>query len=245
MARTPPQVVRHLDAADLADRAAARLLSSLIRFQADGRVAQLCLTGGRIALRIYARLAELVTDSDLDPGRLELWWGDERFVPTDDPHRNAGPTLATFAGRFVLDPARTHPMPAADGVVDAAVSATTYAKELGDTRFDLCLLGVGPDGHVASIFPGHPSEEGSTQSVIGVSDSPKPPAERISLTVPALSHSGEVWFLVSGRDKAKAVRNALAGDEKLPAARVHGEEATVWLVDRDAASLLPYFECSL
>lgn len=240
-----PTVVRYRDAEDLANQTASRLLQALIGYQADGRVAQLCLTGGRIALRIYARLAELVVGSELDPARLELWWGDERYLPTDDPDRNAGPTLATLAGRFPLDPARTHPMPAADGLIDAAAGAATYAKELADTRFDLVLLGMGEDGHVAALFPDHPSSEPTTQTVIGVSDSPRPPSEQISLTVPALSRAGQVWFLVSGREKAASLRRALAGDLSLPAARVHGEEATFWLVDQAAASELPYFECSV
>ena len=106
---------RYADPPSLAAGAARRLLQRLIQLQADGRVAQLCLTGGRIANRVYAELGTLIEGSDLDPGRLELWWGDERFLPTDDPLRNAGPTLVVMAGRFPLDPARTHPMPAADG----------------------------------------------------------------------------------------------------------------------------------
>lgn len=242
---TQPTVVRYRDAEELANRAAERLLHALIAYQSEERVAQLCLTGGRIALQIYARLAELVVGSELDPARLELWWGSERFLPTDDPDRNAGPTLATLAGRFPLAPSRTHPMPAADGVIDAGAGAATYAKELGDTRFDLVLLGMGEDGHIASLFPDHPSGDPSTQTVIGVSDSPLPPSERISLTVNALSRSGQVWFLVSGTEKATSLRQALAGDQRLPAARVHGEEATVWLVDQAAAKELPYFECSV
>lgn len=245
MSEVQPQVVRHADATDLADRAAARLLGTLVGLQADGGVAQVCLTGGRIAMAVYARFGELVAGSELDPSRLELWWGDERFVPTDDPERNAGPTLALLARHFQLDPARTHPMPSADGVVDAAASANTYAKELGDTTFDLCLLGMGPDGHVASIFPDHASGEPTTQPVIGVSDSPKPPPERISLTIPAINQSGEVWFLVSGTEKADALSRSLAGDTSLPAARVAGRDRTLWLVDQDAATELPYFDCRL
>ncbi len=245
MSGAQPQVVRHADPEDLADRAAARLLATLVELQADGRVAQLCLTGGRIALELYRRLGELVSGSELDPARLELWWGDERFLPTDDPERNAGPALALLARHFPLDPARTHPMPSADGVVDAAASAATYAKELGETRFDLCLLGMGPDGHVASIFPDHPSSEPTTQSVIGVSDAPKPPPERISLTVPTLNTSREVWFVVSGAEKANALVRALAGDTTLPAGRVAGQERTLWLVDQAAAEQLPYFDCTL
>jgi len=230
MSSGQPQVVQHRDADDLADRGAERLLAKLIDLQSDGHVAQLCLTGGRIALSLYARLGELVAGSELDPTRLELWWGDERFLPTD---------------HFTLDSGRTHPMPSADGVVDAGASAATYAKELGETRFDLCLLGMGPDGHVASIFPNHVSSEITTQSVIGVSDAPKPPAERISLTIQALSNSEEVWFLVSGREKAPALARALAGDTDLPAGRVTAYGRTLWLVDQDSAAELPYFDCAM
>jgi 6-phosphogluconolactonase len=243
MTSAQPQVMRHADAVDLADRTAARLLATLVELQADGRIAQVCLTGGRIAHAIYARLGELVAGSPLDPSRLELWWGDERFLPTDDADRNAGPTLALLARHFQLDPARTHPMPSADGVIDAGASAATYAKELGDTRFDLCLLGMGPDGHVASIFPNHPSGDPTTQPVIGVSDAPKPPPERISLTIPRLNESDQVWFLVSGAEKSNALARSLAGDTSLPAARVAGRDRTLWLVDQAAASELPYFDC--
>ncbi|MFT4110180.1 6-phosphogluconolactonase [Propionicimonas sp.] len=238
-----PQVVRYADADELGRSAAVRLLATLIDLQGNDRVAQVCLTGGRIAHAVYATLGSLVEGSGLDPSRLELWWGDERFLPTDDPERNAGPTLALLAGHFPLDPARTHPMPSADGVIDADASAATYGKELGDTRFDLCLLGMGPDGHVASIFPNHPSSEPTTQSVIGVSDAPKPPPERISLTISTINQSREVWFLVSGTEKSNALARALAGDTSLPAGRVAGRDRTLWLVDRSAASELPYFDC--
>lgn len=243
MSLAQPQVVRYADADELAERAATRLLATLIELQRDGRVVQVCLTGGRIAHQVYARLGEQVAGSALDPSRLELWWGDERFVPTGDPERNAGPTLALLAGHFPLDPARTHPMPSADGVIDAGASAATYAKELGDTRFDVCLLGMGPDGHVASIFPNHPSSEPTTQPVIGVSDAPKPPPERISLTIATLNESSQVWFLISGAEKSNALTRSLAGDTSLPAGRVAGRDRTLWLVDQAAASELPYFDC--
>ncbi len=240
----PCRLIRYRDQPELARRAAARLLASLIELQADGRVAQLCLTGGRAALATYAELGELVPGSELDPSRLELWWGDERFVPTDGSDRNAGPTLALLARHFLVDPARTHPMPSADGQVDAAASAATYAKELGDTRFDLCILGVGVDGEVAAIFPGHPSAEPSSQAVIGVTEAPKGPPERISLTIETINRSREVWLLASGEEKAEVVSRAVAGDSALPAGRVSGRRRTLWLVDEAAAAKLPYYECS-
>ena len=239
----PVQVVRHVDADDLAHRVAHRLVDAIVARQAGGRTVQLCLTGGGIAMRLYAELATALTKADADPERLELWWGDERFVPTASADRLAGPTLAMLAGRVTFDPARIHPMAASDGSSDAAAAAANYARELGDTRFDICLLGIGPDGHVASIFPRHPSSEPTTQTVIAVHDSPKPPPERLSLTIPTLNRSAQVWFVASGADKAGVVAAAIGGDASLPAGQVRGRDATVWLVDQDAAGKLPYFEC--
>lgn len=239
------QVLRWASGTDLTDGVAERLMARLVELQAatEGSV-HLCLTGGRIANRIYDAFADLVEGSELDPTRIELWWGDERFVPTEDPDRNAGHALAILARTLQVSPAHTHAMSAADGVTDNEASALTYAKELGDTVFDICLLGMGEDGHVASIFPNHPSFEETTHTVIGVSDSPKPPTSRISMTVPTLSRSREVWFLVSGANKADAVARSWAGDPSLPAGVVRGRERTLWLVDRAAGSGIPYHECS-
>jgi len=238
------EIHRFGSADELAEGAARGLLTALVARQAGGRVVHLCLTGGRIANLVYAHLGGLVEGSGLDPGRMELWWGDERFLPTGDPDRNAGPTLALLAGRFPLDPARTHPMPSADGVADNAASAATYAKELGDTTFDICLLGMGEDGHVASIFPGHPSFESTTHAVIAVNDAPKPPRARISLSLGTLCRSREIWFLVSGREKADALSRAVLGDPTVPAGLARGLERTAWFVDLDAAGGLPYYRCS-
>lgn len=238
-------VHRYANAEGLAKGAAQRLVGALVDLQRDpDRVAQLCLTGGRIATRMYSELGKLMEPSGVDTRRLEMWWGDERFVPTSDPDRNAAPTLAILARYFALDPARTHPMPAADGVVDSTDCASTYEKELGDTVFDICLLGMGPDGHVASIFPDHPSFQERSHTVIGVTDSPKPPSERISLTVPALNRSRQVWFLVSGADKADAVGRSWRGDPELPAGIVRGTDETTWLLDADASANIPYYACS-
>jgi len=228
----------------LADAAAGALVAAIVRHQAGGRVAHVALAGGRIASRVYSRLGALVTASQLDPGRMELWWTDEQFVPTDDPARNAGHALAVLAGQFPLDPARTHPMPAADGVADNAAAAATYAKELGDTVFDICLLGLGEDGDVASIFPGHPSSEPTTHAVIAVNDAPKPPPERTSLSLTTLARSREVWFLVSGAEKADAVARALASDPTIPGGVLRGTQRTVWFLDAAAAARLPYYDCA-
>jgi 6-phosphogluconolactonase len=237
------RVHRYPKADDLATGVAARLVGSLLRIQEQQGTAHLCLTGGRIAQLMYARFADISRKEPIKAQHLELWWGDERFLPSSDPDRNAGPTLEIL-GSLGLSPAHTHSMPSSDGFAEGAQAASTYAKELGDTTFDICLLGLGPDGHVASIFPGHPSEEPTTARVIEVTEAPKPPADRISLTLPVLSRSTEVWFLVSGSDKARAVELAVNGDPSIPGGRVRGVEATRFFVDDEAASLLPVpYEC--
>lgn len=238
-------IARYATGPDLVDGAAARLLDRLVELQqASEDNVELCLTGGRIANRIYEGVIEQLDESDLDPRRLELWWGDENFVPTEDPKRHAGHTLAILARQLPLTPALTHPMPAADGVVDADAAAASYAKELGETEFDICLLGLGEEGHVASIFPGHDSFEATAATVVGVNGAPKPPGARITLTVPTLQRSREVWFLVSGESKASAVARALAEDPSIPGGVVRGTESTLWLLDRAAAAAVPYHDCS-
>lgn len=240
------QVLRFANSADLVDRASRMLAAQIARLQQNPeRIVHLCLTGGRIAQRLYDSFGGRVSGAGADPGRMELWWTDERFAATDDEARHAGPALAMLAGKFQLDPARTHPMPAADGVADADAAAATYAKELNDVTFDICLLSIGPEGHVAGIFPGHPSFDARSQSVIGLAGSPKGDGDRISLTVPALERSREVWFLANGIDKAEAVADALAGSSDTPAGLVRGREATKWFIDREAADRLPWFDCSL
>lgn len=239
------QVFRHARTDDLARGAGERLLGRLTELQAtrDGHV-KLCLSGGRIANRVYEVFSERAQGSGLDPAGMEWWWSDERFVATEDRDRQAGHTLAILAGSLALEPAQTHPMPSADGTADNAAAAASYAKELGDTAFDLCILGLGEDGHVASIFPDHPSFAEQHHAVIGVNDSPIPPASRISLTVPTLNRSREVWYLVAGAEKADAVARAFAGDPTLPGGVVRGRDRTLWLLDRAAASGIDYHDCS-
>lgn len=238
-------IARYAAEDDLTVGVAERLIDRLLGLQAerDGSV-HLCLTGGWVANRMYEELSERVVDSGVDLTRLEFWWGDERFVPTEDPDRHAGHTLSILARSIPLSPARTHSMPSAAGIADAHASASAYARELGDTAFDICLLGIGRDGHVASLFPGHPGfTTPQHHSVIGVVDAPLAPEERISLTVDALSRSHEVWFLVSGPEKADAVARSRAGDPGVPAGVVRGTDATRWFVDAAAAADLPYYSC--
>lgn len=234
-------------AGELAERVAATLIGVLRRVQDAGRVPSVVLTGGSIAVRIHEVVAASPDQHLVDWRRVDFWFGDERFVPADSPDRNVVQAAAAMLDHLPVDPDRVHPMAASDGAygddVDAAAGA--YADELrraagGQAEtptFDVLMLGIGPDAHVASLFPKHPalSEEGP---VVGVRDSPKPPPTRITLTMRSLRSAREVWFVAAGGEKAEAVRLALAGAD-VPAAGPQGTERTLWLLDREAASRLP------
>src|SRR5262249_9390505 len=131
----------------------------------------------------------------------------------------------------------------ADSVDSAAAAYAETVRSAGRGTFDLLMLGVGPDGHIASLFPGFPQLDIRDAMAAGVTGSPKPPPERVTLTFPALALSGAVWFVVSGADKAEAVGRALAapppGVHEIPATGVRGQVETIWFLDRAAASQVP------
>lgn len=245
-----PSILVNRDAEGLAHAVAARLITRLVDVQSSGRIAQVVLTGGRVASVVYRAVAESPARSAIDWQRVEFWWGDERFLPDGDPDRNETQARDALLSHVDVDPARVHPMPADTGQ-GAEAAATAYASELaaamtagdrdGVPTFDVLLLGVGPDGHVASLFPEHPALYSEEDAAIAVHGSPKPPPTRISLTFPALARAYEVWFVVSGEDKAKAVRLALAdtGRLQIPAAGVKGLNRTLWLLDEAAAQEIP------
>lgn len=233
------RVVRLEDAGDVSRVVASRLLARMIELQRSQDMVHLCLTGGNAANAMYEELADLADGSELDATKLQLWWGDERFVPATDPQRNSQQAISRLARTVSIRSADTHMMAAKDGRKDSHESAAAYEAELGDTSFDITLLGIGEDGHVASIFPNHPSFEATSRAVIGVEDSPKPPSERISLTIPTLNRADEVWMMATGEAKADAVARSIGGDESVPGAHVQGRVATYWFLDAGAAAGLP------
>jgi 6-phosphogluconolactonase len=240
---TAPRIEVHADAAALATAVAGELLGRLADAQSGGGVPQIALTGGSIAEAVHREVARLAPSSGVDWSRVVVWWGDERFVPRDDAERNAGKARAEFLDVVGVDPANVHEMPSTDDAADVNEGAVAHSDELhehGSGEFEIVMLGVGPDGHVASLFPGHPAIDVDDRIAVGVTDSPKPPSERISLTFPALNRTRSVWFLVSGEGKAQAVARALGGADRheIPAAGVAGHEDTIWFLDRASSSAL-------
>ncbi|MFC4497311.1 6-phosphogluconolactonase [Streptomyces ovatisporus] len=254
---TPLEIVVHGDKEEMARSTAAALAGRIAEAQRARGTASVVLTGGRNGNALLAALAAPGVRDSVDFSRLELWWGDERFLPEGDPERNVTQAREAFLAAVPADPARVHAMPSSDGAHgdDVEAAAEAYAAELAAAArpedqdvpvpsFDVLLLGVGPDTHVASLFPGHAGAQEAERTVVGVRGAPKPPPVRISLTLPAIRAAREVWLLAAGEDKAEAVARVLGGDAAphetdAPAAGAYGRERTRWLLDEAAASLLP------
>jgi 6-phosphogluconolactonase len=246
-----PEIVVEPTAAQLADDVAARLVATLVSAQSVRPLAFLVVTGGGILEQVMTALRELPARDSVDWQRVSLWWGDERFVPAGSPDRNDEAAFDALFGALPLDPANVHRMPAAGGTFDddAEAAADAYAADLAAVadpgedvpHVDAVLLGIGPDGHCASLFPEHPGVYEDSAAVIAVRNSPKPPPTRISLTFRALDAANEVWFVASGPSKSRAVAMALggAGRVQVPAAGPRGRHRTLWLLDREAAAGLP------
>ena len=236
------RVVVHPDKQSLADAAAARLVTALIDAQTRSPEAQVALTGGSMGSAIIAAVAKVPGRSAVDWSRVRVWWGDERYLPAGDPDRNDTQNDDAGLTGLGLDPAKVHRVAGPDTSESPEASAKAYGesiREFGQKAWDVVLFGVGPDGHVASLFPHHPAQRIEDAIAVAVHDSPKPPPDRVSLTFECFERSREVWFLVAGPDKADAVAAALApGADRwdVPAAGVRGTDATLWLLDADAAS---------
>lgn len=245
-------VVVHRDATLLAQAVAARIVTGIADAQAARGSASIVLTGGGIGGATLRELAASPARDAIDWAHLDVWWGDERFLPSGHADRNQTQAEEALLSQVPLDSQRVHAMPSSDGPNgdDLDGAAARYAEELRAAAhpedhgpvpsFDILLLGVGPDGHVASLFPESPALY-DERSVIPVRGAPKPPPLRISLSASAVNSAREIWLVAAGEEKAGAVQMALsgAGATAIPAAGVHGRMATRWLLDKAAASAIP------
>ncbi|GAA3832133.1 6-phosphogluconolactonase [Nocardioides panacisoli] len=240
---TDPLIEVHDGPEPLATAVAGELLNRLADAQAAGHVPHISLTGGTIAVKIHQEVARLAPASGVDWGAVHVWFGDERFVARASSDRNAVQARQAFLDAVGIPDANVHEWPATEDAADTDAAAATYAAELAESwpgKFDVMMLGVGPDGHINSLFPGFPQLH-ATGPTAGVTGSPKPPPERVTLTYATTCASTAVWFLVSGDDKADAVRRALAEDgtvDETPARGAAGQLETTWFLDHASASLL-------
>ncbi len=231
-------VVVLADPSAVADAVATRFLERMAAAQQRGETPQVALTGGTIANAIHRQIAAQAAQHDIDWTNIVFWWGDERFVGPNSDDRNAKAARETFLDK--VGATQIHEMPSASEAASPTEAASLYGDELraeGTGDFDLVLLGMGPDGHVASLFPGYPQLEINDTIAVPVTGSPKPPPERVSLTFAALNRSKAVWFLVTGAEKAAATARAWAFEgtvDETPARGIQGPSVT-WFVDEAAA----------
>ena len=236
-----PDVIVAADPEALARAAAERMLARLHR--SNGRLA-VCLTGGSAPQRLYELLAAGPYRNAISWEHIYWFWGDDRFVPHNDPRSNFGMARRLLLDRVPAPSGNICPIPT--GVENVEEAARLYEAELhrfygaaqllpGRPLFDVVLMGLGPDGHTASLFPGHAELDEKARWVVGVPQAGHEPfVPRVTLTFPTLASTREMLFLVSGPSKREIVSQVLAGAD-LPAARAYSEGELLWLVDREAA----------
>ncbi|RLK49602.1 6-phosphogluconolactonase [Microbacterium telephonicum] len=246
---TEKRVVVSPDADTLTASVARRFLERVTSRLSEGKKAHIALTGGVIGTEVLRAIGADPAREGVDWSRVHFWWGDERFVPRESDERNERGAREALLSRIAVPEANIHTIASSDDGLTMEEAAEAYAAELarfakGDTAwpsFDVCFLGVGPDAHIASLFPDRPEIQVRDRAVVPVRNSPKPPSERITLTRPVLNSSKRVWMVVSGVDKAGALGLALAGAsyDSVPAAGAKGRKRTILFVDQDAAAKVP------
>lgn len=213
------------------------MLIRLSDAQVEGGEATVALTGGGVGTAILAGIRSSPLAGIVDWSKVQIWWSDDRYVAKDQSDRNELQARNELLDHLGLPEENIHAMPAGDGRESVENAATRFSDQLlrHSPTFDVVLLGVGPDGHVASIFPSRQDLIEATTPAVAVRRSPKPPAERISLSLQTINSATEVWLVAAGAEKADAIKEAQVSGSPLPAARVRGRERTLWLVDRAAA----------
>lgn len=218
----------YADPAELATEVLAQLLQSIEEGLTQKKRFDLALTGGTLGLAISSGLVEVLNQNSDDFAGLHIWWSDERYVDADSEERNA----LAFHNKIKNENVTVHQVLSSDAA-SAEEALADYDAQLEKVNLDLAVLGLGPDGHVASIFPGR-SDLDNLNRVFLIKDSPKPPAIRISFTMAMINSAEKVWIVATGEGKANAVTKIIEADLSIPASYVRGSHHTRLIVDTDA-----------
>lgn len=243
------RIVVEPDKRTLAAAVAATFVGKLAQLTQERDVVHISLTGGSMGAAVLEVVAGHPGSAMVDFSRVHFWWSDERFLPRADAERNALQAREALLDGLGLPAGNIHEPAASDDGVSLDEAAAAYAAELAAhgtperpyPLFDVCFLGVGPDGHIASLFPDRPEVAVTDATVLAVRDSPKPPPERVTFTRPVINASARVWLVAAGADKAPALGLVLAGASHLsvPAAGASGTAETVVWLDRAATAEIP------
>jgi len=219
----------YADSAELAEEVTVQILAAIEKGLKLKSQFHLVLTGGTLGVQISEALVnEFNADPDGFAG-LHIWWSDERFVPADSVERNAFPFHGTVTNNKVV----IHEALASDVAQNIDEAVADYDLALENVDIDLNILGLGPDGHVASLFPGI-ADIDDRRRIFAITDSPKPPAVRVSFTMSLINSAQEVWIVAAGESKADAVTKIIEGDLSIPASYVRGNSHTRLIVDTEA-----------
>lgn len=217
------------DAAELSEEVTVQILAAVEKGLKIKNQFHLVLTGGTLGVQISDALVnEFNADVDNFEG-LHIWWSDERFVPADSVERNAYP----FHKKVVNKKIAVHEGLASDVAENVDEAVSNYELAIENVEIDLNILGLGPDGHVASLFP-EVADLNDARTIFAITDSPKPPAARISFTMKTINSAEEVWIVAAGANKAEAVTKIVEGDLSIPASHVKGKSHTRLIVDTEA-----------
>ncbi|KTR95998.1 6-phosphogluconolactonase [Microbacterium testaceum] len=247
------RVIIKRDPDALADYVATRFVNRIVKRVAEGKRMHVCLTGGTMGGAVLRTAARDPRLADIDWSLVHFWFGDERFVPRDSDDRNEKLAREALLDGLDIPAANIHAVASSDEGLDLDAAAIAYADELAQfapsdrsetgpwPSFDICFLGVGPDAHIASLFPDRAEISVTDRATVPVRESPKPPSERVSLTRPVINSSKRVWMVIAGADKAAALGLALAGAsyQSVPAAGAKGRRRTAFFVDESAADQVP------
>lgn len=216
------------DSAELVVGTANEIMQAIARLLAEKKVLHIALTGGPLGTEFAEKLVKLMNGAG-DLAGLNIWFSDERFDTADSPLRNSRPVRAGLNNSTVT----VHEVMSSDGGANVYEAAHSYDAQLRGVKMDICILGLGFDGHVASLFPLHWNSQ-AAESAIAIVDSPKPPAERVTFSMAFINSSDQVWIIASGEIKAAAARAVLEADLSVPAGHVQGTGLTRLILDKEA-----------
>jgi len=243
------RVLVHSSKQEMAESVAARLITKVAWLLTQKPLSHLVLTGGSMGGAVLAAVNASPDRDSVDWSRVQFWWGDERWLPRGDAERNETQARQALLDHLDVPAGNIHAFAASDEGVELDDAALRYAQELianaaegaALPHFDITFLGVGPDGHIASLFPERSGIRIKEATVIAVRNSPKPPPERLSLTLPVINSSERIWLVLAGADKASALGLTLAGvsSNEVPAAGANGRRRTDFHIDSEASAEVP------
>ena len=234
------EVRKAINALDVAQQASLEIVETIRHVLAKKNSVHIALTGGTVGILTLEVLGKIVTEQKLDVSRVHFWWGDERFVESNSFDRNFNQAKNVMPNLLGIDSKMIHAFPSSDNRMDLETARRSFSAHMievfGDSEpaMDLTILGMGPDGHVASLFPGM-NHDGDL--VISVDNSPKPPPQRLSFSLELINRSEKILFVVAGLDKAEAVESVHKNPEcDLPAAKIEAQGETLWIIDEAAGA---------